>query len=56
MEKHISRQSASLDIQAKEVMYKIKSGDLSETSVIKAELQTTMAMAKKINQDQIRPM
>ena len=37
-------------------MDKIKSRDLSETDVIKAEIQTTMAMVKNIDQDQRRPM
>ena len=39
-----------MDLQAKEGMDKMNSRDLSETSVIKAELQITIEMVKKINQ------
>ena len=53
-ENNVSRQSDSLYLQAKEVMDKINSGSISETDVIKAEIQTTMAMVEKINQDQRR--
>ena len=37
-------------------MDKIKYRALSETAFIKAELQTTMAVMKKIKADHIRPM
>ena len=56
MEKHITIQNSLLYIQAKEGMYKINYRDLSETAVIKAELQSTMDMVKKIDQYQRRPM
>ena len=56
MEKHISIQSASLNLKTKEGMNRIKYRYLSEKAVIKADLQNTTAMVKKINQDQRRPM
>ena len=56
MEKHISIQGTSLDIHAKERIGKIKSGCISETSIIKVDLQTTISMVKKIYKDKIRPM
>ena len=46
----------SLDIHAKERIGKIKSGCISETSIIKVDLQTTIAMVKNIYKDKIRPM
>ena len=54
MAEHIYIQSYSLVIQDKKCMYKIKSRALSEKSAINAELQTTIATVKKINQDHIR--
>ena len=56
MVKHITRQSASFYLQAKEGTDKIKYMALPETAVIKSELQTTMAIVKKIDQYQIRTM
>ena len=56
MGNHIAIQSDLLDIKAKEGMEKIKYRDLSETVVIKAELQTTMDMVNNIDQYQRRPM
>ena len=56
MEKHISRHGNSLALQDREGMDKIKSRALSEIAVIKSEPQTTIAMVKKINQDQRSPM
>ena len=56
MANKISRQGVSLDPHAKEGMDKINYKALSETPVIKAELQSTMSMVKNINQDKKRPM
>ena len=56
MANRISRQSALLDLQAKEGMDKIKYMALLEKAIIKAGLQTTMDTLKKIDQDQRRPM
>ena len=56
MENQIYRQSASLELQAKEGMDKINPRDLPETSVINYELQNIMDTVKNIDQDQIRPM
>ena len=56
MENYITIQSDSLDLQDKEGMVKIKYRDLSYRAVIKAEIQTTIAIVKKINQYQRRPM
>ena len=49
MFKNVSRQGASLDLQSKYVMDKIKSRALSEPDVIKAEIQSTIAMASNID-------
>ena len=51
MEKHIYIQGTSLDIHAKELIGRIKSGSILETSIIKVDLQTTIAMVKKIYKD-----
>ena len=51
-EKKMARQSALLDIKAKEGMEKIKYMDLSETSVIKADIETTTYIVKNIDQNQ----
>ena len=56
MENQISRPVSSLVFQSKEGIDNIKSRYLSETAFIKAELQRTMEMVKKIDQDQRRPM
>ena len=56
MAKKVSRQSDSLDLQDKGGMYKINYRAQSKTAFIKTELQTTMAMVKKINQFQRRLM
>ena len=55
MAKHICIQGASLYIQSTEGIEKIKYRDLSETSVIKSEIQSTMDMVKKIDQDHKSP-
>ena len=56
MENHIAIQNILLDLQAKEGMDRINCRSLSETFFIEAELQTTINMVKKINQDQRRRM
>ena len=53
-ENDISRQGTSLYLQDKEGMGKIKYRDISETSIIKAELKTTISMVNNINQDHRR--
>ena len=56
MANHISRQIASLDLQAKEGMYDIKYRDISETAFIKSDIQITMDMVKNNDQYQRIPM
>ena len=56
MAKKISRQGASLALQSKKVMDKIKYRDLPETDAIKAEIQSTIAVAINIDQYLKSPM
>ena len=53
MEMHIYIHNYSYYIQAKEFMDKINPKALSETSIIKAGIQSTMYIVKKIDQDHI---
>ena len=48
MANHIAIQGISLDLQAKEGMYKIKSRSLSVTTAINSDLQTTIDVVKNI--------
>ena len=56
LSKHIVKQGLKVALQAKEEMEKFKSRALTEIAVIKAEVQSTIALVKKIDQDQIRPI
>ena len=56
MAKHINKQGAYLALQAKGGMDKIKSRTLSEAAVINDDLQSTIAVVKKINHDKKRRM
>ena len=52
----IDIQGTSLDIQDKQGTESIKSRAISETVVIKADIQTIIAMVKNIGQDHRKPM
>ena len=47
--KHIAKQGSKLSLKAKEVMDKLKSISLTETAAIKAEVQSTISLVKKID-------
>ena len=54
--KHITKQGSEVTLQAKEEMEKFKSRYLTEISEIKYEVQSTIALVKKIYQSQKRPI
>ena len=56
MANHISRQGFSLNLHSKGGIEKINSRDLTETGVIKSEIQITITMMNKIDQDQKGPL
>ena len=56
MAKHISSQGSTLALQAKEYKYKVRTRALSETAVIKAKLQYTIALVKNMDKRQIQPI
>ena len=53
--KQIDKQGSKISPKAKEDMNKVKAIALTETATIKAELKSTIALLKKIDQGQRRP-
>ena len=50
--KHITKQGSKVVLQAKEDMDKVKSRPLGKTAEVKAEVQSAIALVKKIDQGQ----